>query len=92
MSCEKEVCLTTHNLQLTTLMLLAFDIGNTNIVAAVHDGEQWRGQWRIATQRERTADEYGFDGRTGFRRGLGRRGLEDFGRADCQCFFTAGCS
>ena len=39
-------------------MFLAIDAGNTNVVAAVHDGETWRGQWRIATQPERTADEY----------------------------------
>jgi type III pantothenate kinase len=39
-------------------MLLAIDAGNTNVVAAVHDGEHWRGQWRIATQPERTGDEY----------------------------------
>jgi type III pantothenate kinase len=39
-------------------MFLAIDAGNTNCVFAVHDGETWRGQWRIATQPERTADEY----------------------------------
>lgn len=39
-------------------MFLAIDAGNTNIVVAVHDGTAWRGQWRIATQPERTADEY----------------------------------
>lgn len=39
-------------------MLLAIDAGNTNIVMAVNDGGEWRGTWRIATQAERTADEY----------------------------------
>lgn len=39
-------------------MLLAFDAGNTNVVAAVHDGKTWRGVWRIATDPQRTADEY----------------------------------
>ncbi|MCC7428287.1 MAG: type III pantothenate kinase [Alphaproteobacteria bacterium] len=39
-------------------MLLVVDAGNTNIVFAVHDGEGWRGQWRVATNPERTADEY----------------------------------
>jgi len=39
-------------------VLLAIDAGNTNIVMAVHDGREWRGRWRIATQAERTADEY----------------------------------
>lgn len=39
-------------------MLLAVDIGNTNTVFAVFDGEELRGQWRMATIRHRTADEY----------------------------------
>ncbi len=39
-------------------MLLAIDCGNTNVVFAVHDGEKLVGQWRAATQPERTADEY----------------------------------
>ena len=39
-------------------MLLAIDEGNTNTVFAVFDGEQLRGQWRIATEPQRTADEY----------------------------------
>ncbi|MDF2439848.1 MAG: type pantothenate kinase [Abditibacteriota bacterium] len=38
-------------------MLLAFDIGNTNIVAGLFDGSQLVAQWRLSTQRERTADE-----------------------------------
>lgn len=39
-------------------MLLAIDAGNTNIVFAVFDGTEKRGQWRIATDSRRTADEY----------------------------------
>jgi type III pantothenate kinase len=39
-------------------MLLAIDAGNTNVVFAVHDGEEWRGRWRIATRADRTSDEY----------------------------------
>ena len=39
-------------------MLLAIDAGNTNIVFAVHDGEEMRAQWRAVTQTTRTADEY----------------------------------
>ncbi len=39
-------------------MLLAFDAGNTNVVAAVHDGRTWRGVWRIATDPQRTSDDY----------------------------------
>lgn len=39
-------------------MLLAVDCGNTNTVFAVFEGDVQRGQWRIATQAQRTADEY----------------------------------
>jgi type III pantothenate kinase len=39
-------------------MLLVIDAGNTNVVMAVHDGEEWRGIWRIATEPQRTSDEY----------------------------------
>lgn len=39
-------------------MLLAIDVGNTNTVFAMHDGERWRAQWRSATNATRTADEY----------------------------------
>ncbi len=39
-------------------MLLVFDAGNTNVVAAMHDGRGWRGNWRIATDPQRTSDEY----------------------------------
>ena len=39
-------------------MLLAIDCGNTNTVFAVCDGDEMRGEWRIATDGRRTADEY----------------------------------
>ena len=39
-------------------MMLVVDAGNTNIVFAVHDGAGWRGKWRVATDPQRTADEY----------------------------------
>jgi type III pantothenate kinase len=39
-------------------MLLVVDAGNTNVVFAVHDGHEWRGTWRIATEPQRTSDEY----------------------------------
>src|SRR3984957_17859120 len=39
-------------------MLLVVDAGNTNVVMAVHDGTGWRGVWRIATEPQRTSDEY----------------------------------
>ncbi|HIJ63495.1 MAG TPA: type III pantothenate kinase [Rhodospirillaceae bacterium] len=40
-------------------MLLAIDSGNTNIVFALYDGEQVKGEWRSSTDTERTADEFG---------------------------------
>lgn len=39
-------------------MLLCIDIGNTNIKLGLFDGEQMQNRWRIATDRERLADEY----------------------------------
>ena len=40
-------------------MLLAIDIGNTNIVLGVFEGGSLVRSWRLATSRERTADELG---------------------------------
>lgn len=40
-------------------MLLAIDVGNTNVVFAVFEREKIIGQWRISTDGKRTADEYG---------------------------------
>ena len=39
-------------------MLLAIDVGNTNMVFALHDGERVVAEWRCRTERQRTADEY----------------------------------
>lgn len=39
-------------------MLLTIDTGNTNTVFAIHDGTDWRAQWRTETVTGRTADEY----------------------------------
>ncbi len=39
-------------------MLLVIDAGNTNVVVAVHDGQAYRGRWRIRTEPQRTSDEY----------------------------------
>ena len=39
-------------------MLLAIDVGNTNIVFALCEGDEIRQRWRIATDHDRTADEY----------------------------------
>jgi type III pantothenate kinase len=40
-------------------MLLALDIGNTNIVVGVFDAERLLHSWRLSTQPQRTADEMG---------------------------------
>ncbi len=39
-------------------MLLAIDIGNTNIVFGVYDNNAWLNDWRIQTDKGKTADEY----------------------------------
>src|ERR1700712_3196370 len=39
-------------------MLLAIDVGNTNVVFALFDGRQIKARWRIATDQRRTGDEY----------------------------------
>lgn len=40
-------------------MLLVIDIGNTNIVVGIYDGDRLAHHWRIGTKKARTADEYG---------------------------------
>lgn len=40
-------------------MLLAIDVGNTNVVLGVFDSGRLTNSWRLATFRERTADEMG---------------------------------
>lgn len=40
-------------------MLLVFDIGNTNMVIGVYKGKELLTYWRIATDRQKTADEFG---------------------------------
>lgn len=40
-------------------MLLAIDVGNTNIVLGVFDGPSLTRSWRLTTARDRTADELG---------------------------------
>lgn len=39
-------------------MLLAIDVGNTNAVFGLHDGDAWVAQWRSATDSTKTADDY----------------------------------
>jgi type III pantothenate kinase len=40
-------------------MLMALDVGNTNIVLGLFSGKDLRFHWRISTRREGTPDEYG---------------------------------
>jgi type III pantothenate kinase len=40
-------------------MVLVVDIGNTNIVIGVYDGNELVGNWRLVTRDEKTSDEYG---------------------------------
>jgi type III pantothenate kinase len=41
-------------------MLLAIDIGNTNITLGLYDGEKLGPRWRLSTNHERMPDELGF--------------------------------
>ncbi len=41
-------------------MLLALDVGNTNITLGVFDGEHLQECWRMETNSRKTSDEYGF--------------------------------
>jgi type III pantothenate kinase len=41
------------------MMLLAIDVGNTNVTIGVFDGDRLAHSWRLASLRERTADELG---------------------------------
>ncbi|NIP83534.1 MAG: type III pantothenate kinase, partial [Gemmatimonadetes bacterium] len=40
-------------------MILTLDIGNTETVLGIFDGEELAAHWRLSTRPERTADEYG---------------------------------
>ena len=40
-------------------MLLAVDVGNTNVVLGIYHGTDLRVSWRISTNRQQTGDEYG---------------------------------
>jgi type III pantothenate kinase len=40
-------------------MLLVVDVGNTNTVVGVYDGERLAVSWRLTSRREQTADEFG---------------------------------
>lgn len=45
-------------------MLLAIDVGNSNIKLGLHDGSEWLGQFQVRTIRDMTADEYGVEFQT----------------------------
>ena len=67
--------LTTNSLKGT--MLLAIDIGNSNIKFGVHDGEGWAHYWPVETVRDRMPDEYAVLMRSFFAdAGIGRRDIE----------------
>lgn len=40
-------------------LIFVFDVGNTNTVLGVYEGEKLKYHWRIETNRNRTEDEYG---------------------------------
>jgi type III pantothenate kinase len=40
-------------------MLLVVDVGNTNTVVGVYDGDRLSVSWRLTSRREQTADEFG---------------------------------
>jgi type III pantothenate kinase len=40
-------------------VLLVFDVGNTNIVLGVYQEDELLKHWRLSTNRNQTADEYG---------------------------------
>jgi type III pantothenate kinase len=39
-------------------MLLVIDVGNTNTVLGVYQGQQLLHDWRLTTDKSRTVDEY----------------------------------
>ena len=45
-------------------MLMVIDVGNTNTVLGIYRGEELVQSWRLKTERERTADEWGILSRT----------------------------
>ncbi|WP_427339444.1 type III pantothenate kinase [Caloranaerobacter sp. DY30410] len=41
------------------ILILVFDVGNTNIVLGVYEGKDLLKYWRISTDKNKTSDEYG---------------------------------
>lgn len=59
-------------------MLLVIDVGNTNIVFGAFEGKELMYDWRIATDKEKTSDEYGLLFDQMFRyNGIDRNQVED---------------
>ncbi|MFD2671516.1 type III pantothenate kinase [Marinicrinis sediminis] len=48
-------------------MILVIDVGNTNIVLGVYEGDKLAHHWRLSTNRDATVDEYGIMIHTMFR-------------------------
>src|SRR3954454_17683066 len=42
-------------------LIFVFDVGNTNIVLGVYDGDELKYHWRVETNRNRTEDEFGMN-------------------------------
>lgn len=42
-------------------LIFVIDVGNTNIVLGVYDGDKLKYQWRVETSRNRTEDEFGMN-------------------------------
>jgi type III pantothenate kinase len=58
---HEQSCRHSQPLIQSPLMLLAIDIGNTNITMGLWDGRHWQHQWRLRTVHEKTIDEYGIE-------------------------------
>ena len=59
-------------------MLLAIDIGNTNMEFGIFDGERLAGSFRLGTNRDITSDEVGlFTSQFSRENGFDRREIED---------------
>lgn len=59
-------------------MLLVIDVGNSNIVLGIYDGERLVKDWRISTDKSKTTDEYGILVHDLFRlAGIGFADIED---------------
>lgn len=57
--CAHETRGSVANLGQGAAMLITIDVGNTQIVIGIYDGDRLIHHWRISTDSERTTDEYG---------------------------------